>query len=336
MLISTYALLLASPWLVRRFLEGRVTPRALVWSYLGSLAAVGTATVLLLVSLFLRYLPHDFLGRAGLVCKVTTACQRMLPLWANATVSFLLGGIVLGLGLFAILSVVGMTRSSLRECHTLRRCDLDDRALLLGRRGRPLLVIEDVRPLSYTVGFLRPRAVISTGLLGALDDEEVEAVLAHEEAHIRGRDNILVLVARTLSLTFGLIPGVRLAYRRLRRAQELAADDFARRTTGDGLVVASSLQKFARALCRPTAGPAAALGFADEGDVTERIRGLLFGEVIQSSRRRLATAAIGLALLLSVFTGSALAFTSVTVAAVPASAGADCSHAPAAGVVHPH
>ena len=313
-----------------------MTPRVLVWSYLAALAAAGTTTLLLLVALLLRYLPHDYLGRAGLVCKVTTACQRMLPLWANATMSFLLGGVVLGLVVLAVASLVGMTRCSSRECDALRWARAADLSFASRWLRRRALVIEDERPLSYTIGFLRPRAVISSGLLATLDEDEVEAVLAHEEAHIRARDNLILLLARSLSLTFALVPGVRLAYRRLRRAQELAADDFARRVTGDSLVVASSLQKFARSLFRPAGAPAAALGFAEEGDVAERIRGLLFEEVIVTSRRRLATAVVGLVLLFGVFTGSALAFTSVTVAAEPVAGGAECSHAAASGVVHPH
>lgn len=140
-------------------------------------------------------------------------------------------------------------------------------------------------------------------------------MLAHEEGHVVGRDNLLVLLAQTVSLTFALVPGVRLAFRRLRRAQEIAADDFARGRTGDSLVVASSLQKFARSLVAPAGGAGTmlpALGFADEGNVTERIRGLLVDEIVPGCRRRLAVAVLGFLLLFVSFAGSALAFTDVT------------------------
>jgi hypothetical protein len=175
-------------------------------------------------------------------------------------------------------------------------------------------VIDDPAPVSCTVGFLHPQVVVSTGLFAHVDDEEVEAVLAHEEGHVIGRDNVLTLVAQTVAMTFVLVPGVRMAFARLRRAQELAADEYARERTGDPLVVASSLQKFARSLVAPAGGRAAmitSLGFADEGNVTERIRGLLLDEVVPGCRRRLAVAAILLVLLFGLFAGSALAFTGV-------------------------
>jgi hypothetical protein len=79
-------------------------------------------------------------------------------------------------------------------------------------------------------------------------------------------------------------------------------------------VVASSLQKFARSLVAPAGGRAGmvtALGFADEGNVTERIRGLLLDEVVPGCRRRLAVAVVLLVLLFGLFVGSALAFTGV-------------------------
>lgn len=306
----TYALLLAGPWLVRRLLESRLAPRALVLTYLASIAGAALATLLLLVSVFLRYLPHAVLDRTGLVCKVAVACQRALPGWANATFSFFLGGVLLGLAGFAVYAVLSQTHCSAHHCaHALGEAVLYRGPLPPGLRGRTFLV-DDEAPRSYTVGILRPRVVVSVGLLAGMDDQEVQAVFAHEEGHLAARDNLILLVARTLAATFALLPGVRSAVARLRRAQELAADDFAGRRTGDPLAVASSLQKFARALVPGTTSPG--LAFADEGDVVERIRGLVFGQVAVTSRRYLAATVVVVTVLLFSFTGSALAFTDVT------------------------
>jgi hypothetical protein len=108
-----------------------------------------------------------------------------------------------------------------------------------------------------------------------------------------------------------LVPGVRFSYARLRRAQELAADSYARRTTGDPLVVASSLQKFARRLDVAGSGSLVTASFADEGHVVERIRGLLDEESTHAWRRWFAGAALLLTLVFGVFAGNALAFTDV-------------------------
>ena len=179
-------------------------------------------------------------------------CARVLPVWANTAASFLLGGTLLGLVLFAGFAFWSQLSCSGRQPARLepRWCSLRRRSARRARRVEAW-VIEDPAPVSCTIGFLRPHVVVSTGLFVHLDDEEVDAVLAHEEGHVVGRDNLLVLLAQTVALTFALVPGVRMAFGRLRRAQELAADDFARARTGDPLVVASSLQKFARSLVAP-------------------------------------------------------------------------------------
>jgi len=188
--------------------------------------------------------------------------------------------------------------------------------------------------LSYTIGFISPWVVISTGLRDALDDDELFAVLAHEEGHVLRRDNLVILVGQTIALTFALIPGVRACFASLRRCQELAADLFARERTGDGLVVASSLHKFARSVLAPSLRQAppvqAGVGFADEGNVGERIRGLLVDELVVTSKRRLVVAMAALAIMLVGFTGSAAAFTRVTLAS-----GADCAACHHSALGHP-
>ncbi|GAB4250785.1 MAG: hypothetical protein Kow00122_08380 [Thermoleophilia bacterium] len=269
----------------------------------------------MLVSLFFRYMPHDYLAKAGLSCQMENGCGTTLPIWADAAFSFLVGGMILGLLLFAAYALHSQLSCSGRRCAELMRsaAPLDSQGLSARLRGR-VFVVEDPAPVSFVIGFLRPRVIVSTGLLAALDPVEVEAVLAHEEGHVASRDNLMILVAQTVAMTFALVPGSRLAFARLRRAQEIAADAYARAQTGDGLVVASSLQKFARSLFAPVARPALSAGFADEGHVTERIRGLLVEEIVRPSRRYLAVAVLGFVLLFSAFVGSALAFTGVTLA----------------------
>jgi Zn-dependent protease with chaperone function len=190
-------------------------------------------------------------------------------------------------------------------------------------------------PLSYTKGFLRPTVVVSTGLYESLEREEVAAVLAHEEAHLHSRDNLLLLLAQTLAMTFVLVPGARLAFRRLRRAQELAADEYASARLGDSLVVASSLEKFARSLFR-SARPALTVAFAEDGNVSERIEGLLFGRVAAASRRWAAFSLLVLGLLFGGFTASALAATEVSFAGGGSCSAAHESDGPAAATPPPH
>ncbi|MBU2602786.1 MAG: M56 family metallopeptidase [Actinobacteria bacterium] len=303
--------------MVRRFLEGRARPRTLAYTYLATLLAAAGATLALLVSLLLRYLPHGLLTRAGLACDMEEACATPLPPWAGSTFSFLIGGVIVGLVLFAGVAIYGQTSSSTR-----RRLDVVSSAMEFpgtvpsGLRGRVYLV-DDPAPVSYTIGFWRPQVIVSSGLLATLDADELSAALAHEEGHVAAADNLIVLVARTLALTFALVPGVGMAYARLRKAQERAADEFARDRTGDGLLVAASLTKFARSLLPPAPSrrvEIATTSFAEEGDVSERVRGLLSNGRVATSKRRLAAIALVFVVLVTTFAGSALAFTGVTLA----------------------
>ncbi|MGC1483277.1 MAG: M56 family metallopeptidase [Candidatus Acidiferrum sp.] len=62
----------------------------------------------------------------------------------------------------------------------------------------PLLVVQSEAPLLAMSGLLRPRLLISRGVLRRLSAEELSAALRHERAHLIARDNIkrfLILLA---------------------------------------------------------------------------------------------------------------------------------------------
>jgi Zn-dependent protease with chaperone function len=284
-----------------------------VWAYLSALLAAVSATVVLLVALLLKYLPHDYLAKAGLVCHMDTSCKAAPPVWAFPAFPLLVGGALLGVGVYAAASLCAQLgcSSALRKAVARVPASAATRLHLSPRLEGRVIIVHERSLVSYTIGFLRPHVVISDGLLETLDVDEIQAVLSHEEAHLAGRDNLLILVARTLAHAFVLVPGVRFCYGRLRRALELAADSHARRTTGDPLVVASSLQKFALRLGVCGSGSLGLASFADEGHVVERIHGLLGEESTYACRRWFAGAALVLTLVFGVFAGSALAFTDV-------------------------
>ena len=66
----------------------------------------------------------------------------------------------------------------------------------LARLGwRHLQVVASDEVLCFCIGLLRPRIVVSTGLVELLDQAELEAVLAHEASHQRRRDPMRLMVA---------------------------------------------------------------------------------------------------------------------------------------------
>ena len=129
-------------------------------------------------------------------------------------------------------------------------------------------VTDRERPLAMTTGLSTDDAklVVSTGLLGVLDAEELEAVIAHELAHIKNRDAIvmtLVELPLASARNFGrmlqhsgganfVLVGVavasyafwgvgRLLVASLSRSRELAADRGASALLGDPAALAVAL-----------------------------------------------------------------------------------------------
>jgi heat shock protein HtpX len=135
-----------------------------------------------------------------------------------------------------------------------------------------LYVADRERPLAMTTGLSTDDAklVVSTGLLDALDGAELEAVVAHELAHVKNRDaTVMTLVelplasARSLGRTLQHSGGIhfvllavagaswafwgvgRLLVASLSRSRELAADRGASALLGDPAPLASALETLA-------------------------------------------------------------------------------------------
>ena len=75
---------------------------------------------------------------------------------------------------------------------------------LCGKSGLPLprlYVIPQAQPNAFATGRSPARAAVAAtaGLLEAMDDEELEGVLAHELAHVSNRDTLIMSVAATLA-----------------------------------------------------------------------------------------------------------------------------------------
>lgn len=107
------------------------------------------------------------------------------------------------------------------------------------------IVFDDGRPLAFCAGFLRPRVYVSSATVAALEDDELEAVLAHEAHHARYRDPLRICFARVLSDSLFFLPALRSLADRYADLAELAADAAAvTRSRGDTRPLASALLAF--------------------------------------------------------------------------------------------
>jgi Zn-dependent protease with chaperone function len=62
-----------------------------------------------------------------------------------------------------------------------------------------VIEVIDPAPYAFTIGFRRPRVVVSQGLVAMLTTEELTAVLVHEREHVEGLDPLRLLVVRMYS-----------------------------------------------------------------------------------------------------------------------------------------
>jgi Zn-dependent protease with chaperone function len=122
------------------------------------------------------------------------------------------------------------------------------RTLLARRRHRDLLdllgtpwpavpgarVLDHPVPVAYCLPGLRSRLVVSAGVLDTLDPHGVRAVLAHEQAHLRERHDLVVLPFVAWGATAPFVRGMVCAQVAVAALIEMRADDVAapRWTTG--------------------------------------------------------------------------------------------------------
>ncbi|MEO8425265.1 MAG: M56 family metallopeptidase, partial [Actinomycetota bacterium] len=130
-------------------------------------------------------------------------------------------------------------------------------------------------PVAYTTGLFLRQIVVSTGLLEGLEPLERDAVIAHEQAHVRGGHNGLMFIGGALAKAFGFFSPVKRAVQQLLLGLESAADDRAVTVIGSRIIVARTIAKLAErsAFCPP----APSLG-AVSSNVVLRVRRLAANE----------------------------------------------------------
>ena len=113
--------------------------------------------------------------------------------------------------------------------------------------GGSVWVVPSPEPAAYAGGLWRPRAVVTSGLLGPLDKYERQAVCEHEVAHVRLGHPRVLLAAGAVEAAYGVLPPVHRAWDGFCRALEAAADDEAVRAVGAVPVLSALVRTALRA-----------------------------------------------------------------------------------------
>jgi len=141
--------------------------------------------------------------------------------------------------------------------------------------SRPVRLLESAAiSAPLVLGWLRPVILMPVGLVTNLSPGEVDAILAHELAHLCRHDYLVNLAQRLIEALLFYHPAVWWVSERIRIERENCCDDLAALAVGDGRVVARALVALAE---RNVGIPALALA-ADGGALGERVRRLLGAE----------------------------------------------------------
>jgi beta-lactamase regulating signal transducer with metallopeptidase domain len=193
-----------------------------------------------------------------------------------------------------------------------------DRVNALARQlriTRPVRAVESAAVgVPSVVGWLRPVILLPASALTGLSLPQLDAILAHELAHVRRHDFAVNLLQSAAEILLFYHPASWWISRRVREERELCCDDVAVSLCGDRVLYASALADL-EAL---RAEPALALA-ATDGSLLFRVRRLLTPSPAGTRTPGLTAALVPAALLAAVMTGATLT------ASAPQAAGQDAT-----------
>jgi beta-lactamase regulating signal transducer with metallopeptidase domain len=155
--------------------------------------------------------------------KRAAAPGKHSPTWSAVIVALFLAGSVVMVGWLALgyWKVAGLLRRTTPAPKPVT--ELLARVVAAGRTP-PRLLVSDALPQPVALGVLRPTIILPERFLSREPDSGLEAVLAHEWAHVRNRDLWLLALLRLLLPVLYAHPGYWWLRRQTRDDQEAMAD----------------------------------------------------------------------------------------------------------------
>jgi heat shock protein HtpX len=149
-------------------------------------------------------------------------------------------GLIFGVATLAISYIFGV--SIVKRCQGVMDVTAEDEPRIYGTVARlarkmevktPRLgLTENLQPNAFTVGYgAKTMIVLSSGLISTLNQIELEAVIAHELAHVKNRDFHLMAAVSSLKVAAFFNPFAYLSASMLARERELLADEVGTKMT---------------------------------------------------------------------------------------------------------
>jgi beta-lactamase regulating signal transducer with metallopeptidase domain len=210
----------------------------------------------------------------------TTVWERAIN-WLEANYPSIVAVWLLGFGFFVLRLASGLwyVNRLTKRGHPLAEIWEEKMAALGERLGmtRPVRLLESALVHAPTaIGWLKPVILLPVGMVNRLSPAEVEAILAHELAHIARRDWLFNLIQAFIETIFYHHPAVWWMSQVVRNERENCCDDAALAATGNRLAFAQALVQV-QEMAKPAPLPMLALGMSGKGRplLLERVRRIL-------------------------------------------------------------
>lgn len=200
--------------------------------------------------------------------ELVESANRLMP-WA--VVAWLAGVLVLSIRLTAGWIVVQRLKRRCVEPLAVCWTDTIERLRTRLAISRPVRVLQaSLAEVPSTIGWLRPVILLPASAMTGLSPEQLEAIIAHELAHIRRHDYLVNLIQSAVETLLFYHPAVWWVSRRMRVEREHCCDDLAIAVCGDALTYARALSEM-----ESMRGSSRLLAAATGGVLVDRVRRIL-------------------------------------------------------------
>ncbi|MER0440147.1 M56 family metallopeptidase [Emticicia sp. W12TSBA100-4] len=158
---------------------------------------------------------------------------------------------LVGTTLLLLRLLVGFTHVQSLKVQQVNPISADIQALmnnLLEKTQMPATIklLESARAsVPMTIGWLKPVVLLPVGMASGLTIKQLEAILAHELAHIKRYDYLVNIFQNFVEILFFFHPATWFISGKVRDERENCCDDFAVEICGDSLVLAKALTQVA-------------------------------------------------------------------------------------------
>ncbi|PHD57392.1 cell surface protein [Bacillus toyonensis] len=111
------------------------------------------------------------------------------------------------------------------------------------RKGKQIYILPTEEIAAFTIGLFRPKVVMSEGIIHTFSEEEIDAIVFHEEYHQNNRDPLKLFCFTLLAEGMLYIPILKGLLQRYHTYQELAADKYAMQKMKSSFELGSALLK---------------------------------------------------------------------------------------------